>query len=58
MPDGQLGKTVTVKGGCFGENLGKDDLDLDKAIHLWTKRAIVQIPEGATAYEDDGPEEF
>ena len=57
-PDGKVGSTVSVKGGCFGEKLGKEEfgLDLASATHIWTTRAVVPIPEGARAFEDDGPE--
>jgi len=38
---------VSVKGGCI------DGLDWRKAIHIWTKSAMVPIPEGSEAYEEE-----
>lgn len=37
---------VSVKGGCI------DGLDWKSAIHIWTKSAMVPIPEGADTEED------
>lgn len=37
---------VSVKGGCL------DGLDWGKAIHLWTKSAMVPIPEGSEAHSE------
>ncbi|KAK4218162.1 glutathione-dependent formaldehyde-activating [Rhypophila decipiens] len=39
---------VSVKGGCI------DGLDWKSAIHIWTKSAMVPIPEGADT-EDEAP---
>ena len=36
--------TVNVKGGCI------EGLDWKGAIHIWTKRAVVEIPEGAETW--------
>ena len=44
------GKTVRVKSGCI------EGLDWSDAVHIWTKRAVVQIPEGAKAWPEE-PEE-
>ncbi|ROW14828.1 hypothetical protein VPNG_03671 [Cytospora leucostoma] len=38
---------VSVKGGCL------EGLDWDKAIHIWTKSAMIPIPEGAESYSED-----
>jgi hypothetical protein len=38
---------VSVKGGCI------DGLDWRKAIHIWTKSAMVPIPEGSESYEQE-----
>ncbi|KAH8801967.1 Mss4-like protein [Flagelloscypha sp. PMI_526] len=54
--DDKLGRTVSIKGGCFGQQLGYGELDLKKAIHIWTDRAVVDIPDGVERYVDDGPE--
>ncbi|KAL2256529.1 hypothetical protein VTK26DRAFT_1531 [Humicola hyalothermophila] len=44
---------VAVKGGCL------EGLDWSKAIHLWTKSAMVPIPEGSEAYsEESGPTDY
>jgi hypothetical protein len=44
------GATVSVKGGCI------EGLDWKGAVHIWTKRAVLQVPEGAEAWEGE-PEE-
>lgn len=38
---------VSVKGGCL------DGLDWSKAVHIWTKSAMVPIPEGAESYPEE-----
>jgi hypothetical protein len=38
---------VSVKGGCL------DGLDWKKAIHIWTKSAMVPIPEGSEAHTEE-----
>lgn len=38
---------VSVKGGCI------DGLDWAKAIHIWTKSAMVPIPEGSQSFEGE-----
>ncbi|KAB5584812.1 Mss4-like protein [Coniochaeta sp. 2T2.1] len=38
---------VSVKGGCI------EGLDWRKAIHIWTKSAMVPIPEGSESYEEE-----
>ncbi|AEO53289.1 hypothetical protein MYCTH_2294408 [Thermothelomyces thermophilus ATCC 42464] len=42
---------VSVKGGCI------EGLDWKSAIHIWTKSAMVPIPEGSETYPDGGPTE-
>ncbi|OQE28553.1 hypothetical protein PENSTE_c003G07310 [Penicillium steckii] len=42
--------TTNVKGGCL-EDLDKDMMK--DVIHIWTKHAIVDIPEGAQQWEAD-----
>ncbi|KAK4196925.1 hypothetical protein QBC40DRAFT_309534 [Triangularia verruculosa] len=45
---------VSVKGGCL------EGLDWKSAIHIWTKSAMVPIPEGAESYPEDcsGPTDY
>lgn len=38
---------VSVKGGCL------EGLDWKKAIHIWTKSAMVPIPEGSESYSEE-----
>lgn len=38
---------VSVKGGCL------EGLDWNKAIHIWTKSAMIPIPEGAESYSGE-----
>lgn len=42
-----------MKGGCL-EGLSRDMLK--GAAHIWTKRAVVDIPEDAEKYEEGYPE--
>jgi len=51
----QEGKTVSVKGGCL-EGLTKEMLK--KAVHIWTKTALVEIPEGVEQFEEEPPGEM
>lgn len=44
-----------VKAGCL-EGLTKEMLD--KAAHLWTKRAVVPIPPNAEQYEEVYPKGY
>lgn len=46
-PPPQSKNVVSVKGGCL------EGLDWDKAIHIWTKSAMIPIPEGAESYSED-----
>ncbi|KAK5630615.1 hypothetical protein RRF57_006330 [Xylaria bambusicola] len=41
---------VSVKGGCI------DGLDWGSAIHIWTKSAMVPIPEGSEAHSEELPD--
>jgi hypothetical protein len=45
------GNTVSVKGGCI------EGLDWNGAVHIWTKRAVIQIPDGVEAWEGEPDEE-
>ncbi|GKT64772.1 glutathione-dependent formaldehyde-activating enzyme [Colletotrichum tofieldiae] len=38
---------VSVKGGCI------DGLDWKTAVHIWTKNAMVPIPEGAESHSEE-----
>ena len=38
---------VSIKGGCI------DKLDWTKAVHIWTKEAVMPIPEGAKKFEEE-----
>ena len=44
------GETLSVKGGCL------DGLSLKGAIHIWCKEAIIDIPAGLQAFDEDDPE--
>ncbi|KAJ0122079.1 hypothetical protein J7T55_002590 [Diaporthe amygdali] len=44
-PDGTPGGIVAVKAGCV------EGLDWKDVVHIWTKSAVVPIPEGAEQYE-------
>ncbi|KAF2103453.1 hypothetical protein NA57DRAFT_63983 [Rhizodiscina lignyota] len=48
MHDRGIG-TVSVKGGLL------DGLDWNDGIHIWTKRAVVPIPQGAVTHEGQPP---
>ncbi|KAI8961295.1 Mss4-like protein [Daldinia sp. FL1419] len=41
---------VSVKGGCI------DGLDWSSAIHIWTKSAMIPIPEGSESYSEEPSE--
>ena len=43
---------VSVKSGCL-DALTKEDLR--RAVHIWTKSAVVDIPEGVEAHEEEPP---
>ncbi len=38
---------VSVKGGCI------EGLDWERAIHIWTKSAMVPIPEGSETHSEE-----
>lgn len=42
----QSKNVVSIKGGCI------EGLDWNKAIHLWTKSAMVPIPEGSETHSE------
>jgi hypothetical protein len=41
---------LSVKAGCL-DGLGPDDYR--KGIHIWTKSAVIDIPEGVEAHEGE-----
>ncbi len=41
LPDGSLKPTVSIKGGAV------EGLNVKGAKHIWTKTAIVDVPEGS-----------
>ncbi|KIW70315.1 hypothetical protein PV04_02598 [Phialophora macrospora] len=43
---------LSVKAGCL-EGLSKEMMR--KAVHIWTRSAVVDIPEGAEQYEEEPP---
>lgn len=43
----QSKNVVSVKGGCI------EGLDWSKAIHIWTKSAMVPIPEGSETHSEE-----
>ncbi|KAJ5541741.1 hypothetical protein N7494_006817 [Penicillium frequentans] len=44
--------TANVKGGCL-EDLDKEMMK--NAVHIWTKHAVVEIPEGAEKWDEAPP---
>jgi len=44
--------TIAVKGGCL-DGLTKEMMR--SAVHIWTRSAVVDIPEGVVAYEQSPP---
>jgi hypothetical protein len=46
--------TLSVKAGCL-EGLDLRGEKGKKAVHIWTKEAIVDIPEGVESYETEPP---
>ena len=51
--EGRVAKMLSVKAGCL-EGLSKDMMR--KAFHIWTKSAVVDIPEGVEQYEENPPD--
>lgn len=45
LPNGQPGPTLTIKGGCL------EGINLDGARHIWTRSAIVPVPDGSDLTE-------
>ncbi len=45
-------KMLSVKAGCL-DGLSKEMMR--KAVHIWTRSAVVDIPEGAERYEEEPP---
>lgn len=43
-------KTLGVKAGCL---VGLNKMMMAKAIHIWCKEAVVDIPEGAERWEGE-----
>lgn len=50
--DGTPAPSVSVKSGCL-DGITKEMMR--DAVHIWTKSAIIEIPEGAEAYETEPP---
>ena len=50
--DGTPAAAVSIKSGCL-DGVRKEMIK--SAVHIWTKSAIVDIPEGAEAYEGEPP---
>jgi hypothetical protein len=50
--DGTVGEMVSVKAGCL-VGLTKDMMR--DAIHIWTRSAVVDVPEGVEQYEQEPP---
>ncbi|OQN97607.1 hypothetical protein B0A48_16471 [Cryoendolithus antarcticus] len=50
-PDGRIDETVCFKGGVI------KGLKYEGAWHMWTKSAVVKIPEGAVQWEEQPPDE-
>lgn len=49
---GEGAKTVSVKSGCLD---GVTKEMMRSAVHIWTKSAVIDIPEDAKAYEEEPP---
>jgi hypothetical protein len=49
LPDGNYKKTISVKGGCY-EGFG----NLEKARHIYTRTAVVPVPEDSDLAEPSG----
>jgi hypothetical protein len=43
----QSKNVISVKGGCL------DGLDWKRAVHIWTKTAMVPIPEGSETHSEE-----
>jgi hypothetical protein len=49
---GEPADILSVKAGCL-DGLTKDMMR--SAVHIWTKSAVIDIPEGAEQYEEEPP---
>ena len=54
VSDGEekVGKMLSVKAGCLD---GLSKAMMRKAVHIWTKSAVVDIPEGVEQHEEEPP---
>jgi hypothetical protein len=43
-------KTLSVKGGCL---VRLDKTMMARAIHIWCKEAVVEIPDGVERWEEE-----
>ncbi|KAK3726037.1 hypothetical protein LTR37_000185 [Vermiconidia calcicola] len=50
--NGKPASTVSVKSGCL-EGISKEMMR--SAVHIWTRSAIIDIPDEAEAYEEEPP---
>lgn len=50
--EGKPADAVSVKSGCL-DGITKEMMR--SAVHIWTRSAIVDIPDGAEAYEGEPP---
>jgi hypothetical protein len=50
--DGKPAAAVSVKSGCL-EGITKEMMR--SAVHIWTKSAVIDIPDDVEAYEDEPP---
>jgi hypothetical protein len=50
--DERVADMLSVKAGCL-EGLSKEMMR--KAVHIWTKSAVVDVPEGVEQYEEEPP---
>ena len=48
-------KTISVKGGCL-VGLSKEMVTGKGAVHIWTKSAVVDVPEGMERWEKEPDE--
>jgi len=50
--DGKPSANLSVKSGCLD---GMTKEIMRTAVHIWTKSAVIDIPEGVEAYEEEPP---
>ena len=48
----KVAKMLSVKAGCL-EGLDKETMR--KAIHIWTRSAVIDVPEGVEQYDEEPP---